>query len=89
MATTTVQITPTRCIFNAGQFDSDFRYIRRTASGVRSTMLAGPSFAVARASGSSVFSWRFGCGTYSVYGQSDNAAAPPSSVSNTASRIAL
>jgi len=89
MATTTVQITPTRCIFNGGQFDSNFRYIRRTASGARSTMIAGPSFAVARASGSSVFSWRFKCGTYSVYGHSDNAVAPPSNVSNTASRVAL
>jgi hypothetical protein len=44
MATTTVQITPTRCIFNGGQFDSDFRYIRRTASGVR-----GPRCSPARA----------------------------------------
>lgn len=85
---TVLQILPNRVIFNAGQFDSDFRYIRRTSSGVRSTMLAGPSLAVALATGPWTVSWRFRCGDYTVSGNSGD-VSPPGTVSNTPSAIAL
>jgi hypothetical protein len=85
---TVLQILPNRVIFNAGQFDSDFRYIRRTSTGVRSTMLAGPSLAVALATGPWTVSWRFTCGSYNVSGNSGD-VSPPGTVSNTPSAIAL
>jgi hypothetical protein len=85
---TVLQILPNRVVFNAGQFDSDFRYIRRTSEGVRSTMLAGPAVAVSLHSASWQVSWRFKCGNYNVVGDCDN-GSPPGNVSNTPSTIAL
>jgi hypothetical protein len=90
MAIDTIDITPTRCRFNGGQFDSDFRYIRETASaGVRSTLLAGPSIAVVLQSSSWRVSWRFECGGYALSGKGEDGAAPPSNVANTPTNIAL
>mgnify|MGYP001167376854 CR=1 FL=1 len=85
---TVLRIQPNRVVFNAGQFDSDFRYLRQTSSGVKSTMLAGPSIAVSLHSSSWQVSWRFKCGDYNVYGDADN-GSPPGNVSNTPSPIAL
>jgi len=85
---TVLQILPNRVIFNAGQFDSDHRYIRRTSQGVRSTMLAGPSLGIALNSQYWEVSWRFKCGNYNVSGKSEH-GSPPSNVSNTPSAIAL
>lgn len=85
----TIRITPTRCQFNAGQFDSDFRYIRETASGARSTMLAGPSIAVSLNSEHFRISWRYECGGHVLTGRSEDGNAPPSNVSNTPTNIAL
>lgn len=88
MATTTVRLRPIRTIFNGGQFDSDFRFLRETADRPRTTMLAGPSIAVALDSGPWRISWRFKCGAFNVTGQNDS-PSPPSDVSNTPSEIAL
>lgn len=86
---TTIRITPTRVIFNAGKFDSDFRYIRRTAQGARSTMLAGPSIAVALDPTGWRISWRFQCGAFSARGNGGGSVTPPASVPNTPALIAL
>lgn len=85
---TVLQILPNRVIFNAGQFDSDYRYIRRTSEGVRSTMLAGPAVAVSLHSSSWQVSWRFKCGNYNVAGTAAD-GSPPGDVSNTPSAVAL
>jgi hypothetical protein len=85
---TVLRILQNRVIFNAGQFDSDHRYIRRTSQGARSTMLAGPAVAVSLHSSSWQVSWRFKCGDYNVAGRADN-GSPPGNVSNTPSAIAL
>jgi hypothetical protein len=89
MAVDTIHITPTRCRFNGGQFDSDFRYLRETAAGARCTMLAGPSIAVALNTSFFRVSWRFECGGYVLTGKSEDGANPPSNVSNTATNVAL
>lgn len=85
---TVIRIAGTRVIFNGGQFDSDFRYLRRTDTGARTTMLAGPSIAVNFDSSSWRISWRYKCGSYTVTGVSETPAAP-SNVTNTPADIAL
>jgi hypothetical protein len=84
-----LSITANRVVFNGGQFDSDFRYIRETASGVRSTMLAGPSIAVSLNASFFRISWRYECGGYVLSGRSEDGNAPPTDVGNTPTNIAL
>lgn len=88
MATTTISIRPDRYIFNGGQFDSDFRYLRETIDAPRTTMLAGPSVAVALDSGPWRISWRFKCGSFNITGESDT-PNPPADVTNTPTDISL
>lgn len=85
---TTIQLKPERAIFNAGLFDSDYRYLRETASGYRTTLLAGPSVAIAVDTSLDRVSWRFKCGSFQRTGVSQDVAAP-SNVTNTPTRIAL
>lgn len=89
----TVDITPTRCIFNGGQFDSDFRYVRRTSTGVRSTMLAGPALNPRLNTANWIISWRWRCGSYNVSGTGRISSTvlwdPPGNPDNTPSNIAL
>lgn len=89
----TIDITPTRARFNGGQFDTDFRYLRKTSDGPRTTMLRGPSLAVRLYSADWNIAWRYECGGYVMLGitrsSSDAAQAPPTSVANTPSTIAL
>jgi len=73
---------------NDGQFDADYRYLRQTSSGARTTMLAGPGFAVSLNTSAWDISWRFKCGGYNISGDAD-AGSPPSNVSNTPSSVAL
>lgn len=86
--TTTIKITPTRCVFNDGQFDSDLRYLRETAVSPRTTILAGPSIGVSLHSSPWGISWRFKCGSYNITGPDEN-GSPPSDVSNTPTAITL
>lgn len=88
--TTVIEITPTRAVFNGGQFDTDFRYLRTTLTGVLTTMLAGPSIALDfdTISTNDRLSYRYQCGGYVIVAQSTTPPAP-ASVTNTATGIAL
>lgn len=88
MPTTTIKITPTRCLFNGGQFDSDLRYLRSTTASPRTTILAGPGIAVSLQSEYWVISWRFKCGSVNIAGPAEY-GSPPSNVSNTPTEITL
>lgn len=87
----TISIKPNRVIFNGGLFDSNFRYLRKVASGWLSTLLAGPSLAFSTdASMLNRISWRFKCGAYTVASPSSAYnPAVPSTVSNTPTNFAL
>jgi len=86
--TDTIDITESRAIFNGGQFDTDFRYLRTTAAGVMTTMLAGPSIAVIFNQSFDQIAYRYKCGSYIVVANTNNQSAP-ADVANIASGIAL
>lgn len=86
--TTVIRITPTRAIFNGGQFDTDNRYLRTVSSGVMTTMLAGPSIAVIFNQTWDRIAYRYQCGGYVLTVENPEQSAP-GSVSNTPTAIAL
>lgn len=86
--TDVIDILETRAIFNAGQFDTDFRYIRTVSSGALTTMLAGPSIAPVLNQTYDRISFRYECGSYVIVAAS-NLVTPPSDVVNIANGIAL
>jgi hypothetical protein len=88
---TTIQITATRVIFNGGQFDSNYRYLRETSSGAVTTLVAGPSLAVSGWPSHNRVTWRFQVGSYVMSAPTGGSSAQPapSSVSNTPTDIAL
>lgn len=85
--TTVIEIRPERAVFNAGQFDTDFRYLRTTAAGVMTTMLAGPSIAVAFDASGGLISYRYECGSHVI--NASGGPTVPSDVVNTPTGIAL
>lgn len=89
----TIYVTPTRAIFNGGQFDTNFRYLRRVSSGARVTMVAGPSFAIAGNTQYWMFSFRFQVGACVVLGVSDTGldgpVPAPTSVPNSPRSVTL
>lgn len=74
--TDTVLITPTRAQFNGGQFDSNFRYVRKTNVGTKTTILRGPGVSLSLNSDFWRISWRFRVGNYAVVGLSEGTPAP-------------
>ncbi|WP_072389906.1 hypothetical protein [Hyphomicrobium sp. CS1GBMeth3] len=91
--TQTILMTPERVVFNAGQFDSDRRYLRETSGTHLTTLLAGPSIAFAARSQDTFtynVGWRFKVGAYEVTGEDDSGDyPPPSSITNTPTNIVL
>lgn len=89
--TVLVSIRPNRVIFSGGKFDTDNRYLRETSGAHLTTLLAGPSLALAvHANGSLAYSvaWRFKVGNYNITGGVIT-LSPPSNVSNTPTNIVL
>jgi len=94
--TDTIIITPTRCVFNGGQFDSDHRYLRSTDANPVTVILAGPSIGITPSSTYNVVAWRFECAGYVINAPAYRSGSvlgfniqPPSSVPNTPTPVAL